>query len=149
MCFSAVCTQYISAYNFVHLMKTLDQHYLIFRQFSSLCIYRYGFWRQLLAPAAEPVPLMGQKISGHTWSWPNLTMDALEKWFGPIKTKLYAIMYCVNTGKKTHIANLHYLLTIRYVTWVAQIIGHDVPSPKLPGFLGIGHIWWKFAQISA
>ena len=90
-----------------------------------------------------------KKNSGHTSSWPNLTMDAHEKWFGPIKTKLYAIMYCVNTGKKTHIANLHYLLTIRYVTWVAQIIGHDVPSPKLPGFLGIGHIWWKFAQISA
>ena len=90
-----------------------------------------------------------KKNSGHTSSWPNLTMDAHEKWFGPIKTKLYAILYCVNTGKKTHIANLHYLLTIRYVTWVAQIIGHDVPSPKLPDFLGIGHIRPKFAQISA
>ena len=33
-----------------------------------------------------------------------------------------------------------YLLTIRYMTWVAQVIGHDVPSPKLPDFLGIGHI---------
>ena len=42
-----------------------------------------------------------------------------------------------------------YLLTIRYVTWVAQVIGHDVPSPKLPNFLGIGHIRPKFAQISA
>ena len=26
------------------------------------------------------------------------------------------------------------------MTWVAQVIGHDVPSPKLPDFLGIGHI---------
>ena len=41
-----------------------------------------------------------------------------------------------------------YLLTIRYVTWVAQVIGNDVPSLKLPNFLGIGHIRPKFAQVS-
>ena len=31
-------------------------------------------------------------------------------------------------------------MSTRYMTWVAQVIGHDVPSPKLPDFLGIGHI---------
>ena len=46
----------------------------------------------------------------------------------------------VHTARKTHFANLDYLLTIRYVTWVAQVIEHDVVSPKLPNFLGIRHI---------
>ena len=46
----------------------------------------------------------------------------------------------VHTARKIHFANLDYLLTIRYVTWVAQVIGNDVPSSKLPDFWEIGHI---------
>ena len=59
-------------------------------------------------------------------------------WKGDVSLSLYTDIW----------ANF-YLLTIRYVTWVAQVIGHDVPSPKLPNFLGNGHIRPKFAQISA
>ena len=32
-----------------------------------------------------------------------------------------------------------YCVHIRYVTLVAQVMGHDVSSPKLPNFLAIGH----------
>ena len=65
------------------------------------------------------------------------------------KNKVVCTYVLCAHSRKTHFANLDYLLTIRYVTWVAQVIGHDVPSPKLPNFLGIGHIRPKFAQISA
>ena len=56
------------------------------------------------------------------------------------KNKVVCTYVLCAHSRKTHFANLDYLLTIRYVTWVAQNIGHDVPSPKLPNFLGIGHI---------
>ena len=118
------------------------QGHLIFRQFSSLCIYRYRFWRHLLVLAAEPVPpLMGQKISGHTWSWPNLTIDRmpLKNDLGHKNKVISTYVLCAHS-RKTHFANLDYLLTIRYVTWLAQVIRHDVPSPKIPNFLGISHI---------
>ena len=61
-----------------------------------------------------------------------------KNWKGDVSLSLYTDIW----------ANF-YLLTIRYVTWVAHVIGNDVPSPKLPDFLGIGHIRPKFAQISA